>query len=369
MNTPSTHALVNSSALHSVPIERAKTIPASWYTDPLYYDLDQKILFEESWQFVGHESQFSSPGSFITATIGNESVIVVKGKDNKIRAFFNVCLHRGGPIEKAQCGQTRMLQCKYHGWTYRLDGTLRGVPRFNRVELFDKNEYNLVPVDLASWEGLLFIRLSPEADSLEEKLDGIRERISPMDLSALRFYKRVEYDIACNWKIYVDNFLEGYHLPFVHPELCDILDINEYVTETSPHYSLQYSPIAEEDNPYNTSGSAFYYHLFPNFMLNILPNRLQTNVILPLGVGKTRVIFDYYYNEVDSEEAIRHIEEDIAFSDKVQWEDIEICEHVQKGVHSRAYDQGRFSVECEQGVYHFQKLLKESYQRLMQANS
>lgn len=357
-------------ALDIKPIERAKTIPASWYTDPFYYDLDQQILFEESWQFIGHTSQLPSPGSFITASLGNESVIIVKGKDEKIRAFFNVCLHRGGPIETAHCGVARMLQCKYHGWTYRLDGTLRGVPRFNFVELFDKNDYNLVEVDLHCWEGLLFVRLNPKAGPLLEKMEGIRERILPMELSALKFYRRVKYDINCNWKIYVDNFLEGYHLPFVHPELCDILDINEYVTETSPYYSLQYSPITAEENEYSTSGgTAFYYHLFPNFMLNILPNRLQTNVIMPAGIGKTRVIFDYYYNEVHSEKAIQEIEQDIAFSDKVQWEDIEICEHVQKGVHSRAYDQGRFSVECEQGVYHFQKLLKESYKRLMESQS
>ena len=362
---------LNPFALDIEPIERAKTIPASWYTDPYFYDLDQKILFEESWQFVGHISQLSSPGSFITATIGDESVLVVKGKDGEIRGFFNVCLHRGGPIENAHCGESRMLQCKYHGWTYRLDGTLRGVPRFNLVELFDKNEYNLVPVDIATWEGLLFVRLNEDAGSLEEKLEGIRERILPMDLSGLQFYKRITYDIECNWKIYVDNYLEGYHLPFVHPELCNILDVNEYTTETSPYYSLQYSPITEEENVYTSSGggTAFYYHLFPNFMLNILPGRLQTNVILPLDLGKTRVIFDCYYDNIDSEAAIRHIEEDIAFSDKVQWEDVEICEHVQRGVQSKAYDQGRFSVECEQGVYHFQKLLRESYKRLMQNNA
>ena len=367
MNVHSANSSMDSRALHIEPIERAQTIPASWYTDPQFYAFDLRILFEESWQFIGHTSQLSSPGHFLTATFGNESIIAVKGKDQNIRAFFNVCLHRGGPLEKKHCGHTQMLQCKYHGWTYRLDGTLRGVPRFNLVELFDKNDYNLVPVDITEWEGLLFVRLNPDAGPLEEKVAGIKERIQPMDLNRLQFYKRVEYDIACDWKIYVDNFLEGYHLPFVHPELCDILDINEYKTETSPFFSLQYSPIAAEDNPYNTrSGNAYYYHLFPNFMLNILPNRLQTNVILPLGPGKTRVIFDYYYNEIESEEAIRQIEEDIAFSDKVQWEDIEICEHVQQGVHSRAYDQGRFSVQCEQGVYHFQALLKQAYSRMLQ---
>ena len=348
------------------PIEQAETIPAHWYTDPRMFELDKKVLFERSWHFVGHTSQLPTPGSYVTARIGEEAVIVVRGKDMILRAFFNVCRHRGGPIEIEDSGCVRMLQCKYHGWTYTLDGSLRGVPRFDRVDLFDKKDFGLVPVDLESWEGLLFVRLSPDAGHLAEKMEGIRERIHPIDLSTLHFARRVVYEVACNWKTYVDNYLEGYHLPYVHPELCSVLDIARYTTELHPMYSLQYSPLSSEDNIYASGpGTAFYYHLFPHFTLNILPGRLQTNTILPAGVEKTVVTFDFFYVDVESEEALQRIAQDVSFSDQVQQEDVDICEHVQRGLHSRSYGTGRFSVECEEGVYHFQSLLKAAYAELM----
>ena len=353
---------LNESDLTIEPIERAETIPADWYLGNSFYALDQEILLERTWHFVGHVSQLPEPGSYLVSNIGGESIIIVKDNDKGINAFYNVCRHRGGPLTLDTCGKENVLQCKYHGWTYKLDGSLRGVPRFDRVDLFDKKDFGLVPVDIESWEGLLFVRLNEKAGRLEDLFEGIRERILPIQLHSMQFYRQVVYEIECNWKVYVDNYLEGYHLPFVHPELCSVLDIKKYLTETNSYYSLQYSPIAEEENVYTKSGgTAYYYHLFPNFMLNILPGRLQTNVILPAGASKTLVVFDYYFDEIGSESAIRHIEEDIAFSDKVQEEDVLICEHVQRGLLSRAYDRGRFSVECEEGVYHFQSLLKKAY--------
>ena len=167
------------------------------------------------------------------------------------------------------------------------------------------------------------------------------------------------YSVACDWKVYVDNFLEGYHLPLVHPELCKTLDVSAYVTETFARHSLQHSPIRERgDGSVYGEGDAFYYFVFPNVMLNVLPGRLQTNVVVPDGPGRCRVLFDFFYGDVDSPEAQAQIAADLAFSDAVQQEDIEICERVQIGLASRGYDRGRFSVECEAGVHHFQALLK-----------
>jgi choline monooxygenase len=252
-----------------------------------------------------------------------------------------------------------MLQCKSHGWTYRLDGSLRGVPRFGHSDLFDKRDFGLTPVEVAETMGLVFVRLEPGGPGLAEALDGIEERIAPMDLASLRFHTRVEYRVACDWKAYVDNYLEGYHLPLVHPELCDVLDAAAYRTETFPHYNLQHSPLREgEANVYGgAEDAAFYYWLFPNTMLNILPGRLQTNAVLPDGPGRCRVVFDYHYAEADRQRA----EADLAFSDRVQAEDIAICEHVQRGLASRGYDRGRFSPAQEVGVHHFQELLKRAY--------
>jgi choline monooxygenase len=258
-----------------------------------------------------------------------------------------------------------MLQCKYHGWTYKLDGTLRGVPRFDRVDLFDKKDFGLVPIKAEVWQGLVFVKLNPDGKTVASVLKGIAENILPNRLEKKKFFKRVKYDVRCNWKAYVDNYLEGYHLPYVHPELCDVLDVKEYLTETFEHYSLQRSPVKKEGKFYSNDGQVFYYFVFPNFMLNILPGRLQTNVVLPVEPNRCTVIFDYLYDDI-SESNQRQIQEDIDYSDKVQLEDIMICEAVQKGLESKAYHKGRFSVECEAGVHHFQSLLKRAYERGLQ---
>src|SRR5262249_10524854 len=150
----------------------------------------------------------------------------------------------------------------------------------------------------------------------------------------------------CNWKVYMDNYLEGYHVPYVHPELCKLYDYRNYTTEVHHYYSLQCSPLSGQENIYTRGeGGAYYYCIFPNFMLNILPGRLQTNLVLPLAHNRTLVIFRYYYDDVTSPAALKMIEDDLRYSDRVQQEDMQICEHVQKGLESRAYDRGRFSVK------------------------
>ena len=343
------------------PIERSQTIPSAWYTQPDYLALDNAAVFSRTWQPVGYLGQLEKAGDYLLATVADDPIIVIRGKDLKLRAFFNVCRHRGGPIS-TENGTCKVMQCQYHGWTYLLDGSLRGVPEFDRVELFDKKDYGLIPVLVETWENLVFVNLSAKPVPLREVLHGIIERIAPNKLGTKSFVKRVSYSVACNWKVYVDNYLEGYHLPYVHPELCNLLDYQRYVTETDAWHSLQYSPLAGDRTLYGSGdGAAFYYFVWPNFMMNILPGRLQTNLILAVDHENTNVIFDYYYDDAENPHIKKMIEADIEYSDGIQVEDIEICEEVQKGLSSRAYDRGRFSVKCEQGVYHFQTLLKRAY--------
>jgi len=344
------------------PLERAETIPSAWYTDPRFHAFEREALFARAWQYAGHASQLPENGDFLVADVAENPVVIVRDRAGERRAFYNVCRHRGGPLATEPCGHLHkgVLQCKYHGWAYRLDGSLRGVPRFDRTELFDKRDYGLLPVHLAEWNGLLFVRCAGDGPTLDAYLDGITDRIAPMRLDAKAFHKRVVYDVDCNWKVYVDNYLEGYHIPLVHPDLCKVLDYRAYVTETMPHYSLQYSPIRDGSGPY-AEGAAYYYFVFPNMMLNILPGRLQVNIVQPVAPNRCRVVFDYFYDDVSSPEAMARIDDDLLFSEQVQQEDMDICAHVQRGLASRAYDRGRFSVECEAGVYHFQCLLKEAF--------
>ena len=339
------------------PLAQAETVPSSWYTDERVLAFEREAVLARTWQYVGPEAHLDGPGAYVTATVA-ENPVVVRGRDGVVRGFYNVCRHRGGPLATDARGCATMLQCRYHGWTYTLDGALRGVPRFDRTELFDKRDYGLVPVAVAVWEGLLFVNLTGEGPGLETVLGGIRERIAPIRLGSLRFHSRVVYEVACNWKAYVDNYLEGYHLPLVHPDLCRVLDVGAYLTETFEHHSLQHSPLREGDHAYG-DGAAFYYFAFPNTMLNVMPGRLQVNSVVATGVGRCRVVFDSYYAAGTPE---AWIADDLAFSAHVQAEDAEVCAHVQRGLASRAYDRGRFSVECEAGVHHFQRLLKEAFQ-------
>lgn len=360
---------ISPEALRIAPLEQAETIPSSWYTDSRFHAFEQEAILLRSWQYACHESQMPNPGDFVTTTVAENPVVIVRGKDGVVRAFYNVCRHRGGPLAMEERGSGTMFKCKYHGWTYQLDGMLRGVPSFDRCELFDKKDYGLVPISVETWSGIIFASLADPPVPLGTLLHGIAERIAPMSLDKLKFYRRVNYDVECNWKVYVDNYLEGYHIPLVHPELCKVLDYNSYVTEIYPWYSLQYSPFrdAGDDNAYGIGdGEAFYYFIFPNLMLNILPGRLQVNHVIPVSSNRCRVVFDYYYNDITTPEAVSRIEDDLAFSDTVQAEDIEICEHVQRGLASRGYDIGRFSPDCEEGVYHFQCLLKDIYRQALE---
>ena len=168
--------------------------------------------------------------------------------------------------------------------------------------------------------------------------------------------------MRCNWKVYVDNFLEGYHVPYVHPELYTLYDYEHYVTEIHDRYSVQVGPLTAQRNVYTTGGGeGLYYFVFPNLMLNVVPGRLQLNVVIPTAVDRCQVLFRYYYDDLDAPGAGERIEADLRFSDHVQREDAEICARVQQGLGSRAYDRGRFSVRFEEGVHHFQQLLKQTY--------
>lgn len=351
--------------IESAPLAQAWTIPSRWYTEPSFHRLDRDAVFARTWQWVGDAAQVAAPGAFVTAMVADNPVLIVRDREGVLRAFYNVCRHRGGPLATAPAGCVKALTCQYHGWTYLLDGSLRGVPKWDRVELFDRKDYGLVPIRVETWEGLVFVNLDGSAPTVTESLDGIAGRIAPVRLAALRFAREAVYDVGCNWKVYVDNYLEGYHIPYVHPELMRLYEFQQYATEVHPTYSLQSTPLTEGDEVYGTrqGDRAFYFHVFPNFMLNILPGRLQTNFVTPAGPDRCRVLFRYYYDASVLDGLDARIAGDMEVSERIQQEDMEICEYVQRGLGSRAYDRGRFSVECEEAVFHFQEQLRDRYRR------
>lgn len=352
---------INPEDLRQGSLEKAETIPSGWYHSDDIFRFEKEALFSSHWQLACHKSELPEVGDTYSLEVAGNPLLLVRESDDNINAFYNVCKHRGGPVSVKK-GTTSVLQCQYHGWTYLLDGSLRGVPHFKKVELFDKKDFGLKSVRLDQWEGLLFVSLDDDIAPVSEYFEGIAETIAPADLSEYQHQETVTYNINCNWKVYVDNFLEGYHIPIVHPELAKLLDYGEYVTETADWYSVQHSPFQSDDNLYQAkNGRAYYYYIFPNIMLNILPGRLQTNIIRPITPTHTEVIFNYYYQNPDDPKVQEVIANDISYSENIQQEDIEICELVQKGLQSSAYDKGRFSVQREEGVYHFQSLLKRVF--------
>lgn len=342
--------------LEPQPLGTARALPAPLYTDAGLWPREREAVFSRSWQLVARTGQLAESGDHVVAEIAGVPLVAVRGDDGALRCFHNVCRHRAGPLALCDGRGARALHCKYHGWTYRLDGSLRSAPEMQDAERFEVDGIRLPEASIEEWRGLVFVSLDPEAP-LWDMLARIGERLAGRELAGFDFDRRVSYEVCCNWKTYVDNFLEGYHLPHVHPSLNRMLDYRSYRTEISEWHSLQWSPLESAKGPYG-DGDALYYFVWPNTMLNILPDRLQTNRVVPLAMDRCRVDFDFYYAP-DTPRKYR--EEDQAFSDEVQREDVAICEAVQRGLASGSYTAGRLNPKRESGVHHFHELLRRAF--------
>ena len=368
-------------------IECAQTLASRFYTDAHILEIEREEIFRRTWQLVGTLDQpcgevvtgeatpqrktvkrtISDPESYFTADVAGEPVIVVRDRAGTLRAFSNVCRHRAGPIALGS-GCKNVLRCQYHGWTYTLDGRLIGTPDVEGVEFFDRSTMGMVALRLETWEKFIFVNFDQNAEPLSAYLGKIPKQARGFQFARLQLAERRDYLINCNWKVYVDNYLEGYHIPIAHPGLMREIDYAQYRTETFRYYSQQFAPLrakrkddAEERfyAPGTGLQEALYFWIFPNLMLNIYPDNISTNVIVPLSVDKTLTIFEWFFHDVDQERTKERIAKAIAFSDEVQQEDIVLCENVQRGLRSSTYDRGRYSVKRENGVHHFHMLLSE----------
>jgi choline monooxygenase len=339
-------------------IETASTLPARLYTDPVCLALEKERIFARTWQVVGRVDQLREDGAFVTTDIGDEPIVVTNDKGT-LRGFHNVCLHRGGPVASG-CGKRKTLQCKYHGWTYSLRGDLLKAPEMEGVAKFSPSEMRLHAIQVDTFGPLVLANLDPKAAPLATFLEDIPARTARFDLASMKYVTRRNYEVACNWKIYVDNYLEGYHVPLVHPGLHKELDYDAYRVDTKRYYSYQHAPVRASAPTYAGEDRVDYFWIFPNLMLNVYFGQMQTNVIVPLSHDRTLTIFEWYAAS-PPEDPSRDAEwtKLSAFSHEVQEEDIAICEAVQKNLRSRAYDRGRYSVKRENGVHHFHGLLHE----------
>ncbi len=354
---------------HDLPLAEASTIPAPWYTDSRVFDLEQRTVFSQSWLPVCREAQLTAPGTFVTLEIAGEPLVVVRGADGNVRGFFNVCRHHAVAVVTGSAGVATQFRCPYHGWTYGLDGALKGTPDFTGVCNFDRSANGLVPVKTDVWEGWVFARLDENGPSLHDWLGP--DLVAGMRQLALERYAwvaRRTYTLACNWKVFVDNYLDGgYHVPHLHKGLDSVLDYSDYTIENGERHCLQSSPMVEQGArpdvaALRAGNRASYYWLYPAFMLNVYGNAMDTNIVVPRAIDRTDVIFDYFFTDT-SEDAQAGHQASIALSEQIQDEDVAICESVQRGLASRAYGAGRLSVRREAGEWLFHRLLHADLRR------
>src|SRR5579863_1462417 len=280
----------------------AWSIPSRFYTDPAMFAMEQDRIFAGSWQVVGHGDQLRNSGDFFTTELLNEPLLLVRGARSELRGFYNVCRHRAGPPAEGS-GSRKLFRCGYHGWTYGLDGALISAPEFEGTQDFCREQFALAPVRAEEWFNLIFVNLDPQAHPLTESLGELPEQAERFDFTRMKLFERRTYDMKCNWKTYVDNYLEGYHLPSVHPGLNRELDYNAYVVEPYARHVRQFSPIRGAQ-PGDATPRRYqetredlttdYFWIFPNWMLNCYPDNVSLNIVVPVDPERSLAIFEWY---------------------------------------------------------------------------
>jgi phenylpropionate dioxygenase-like ring-hydroxylating dioxygenase large terminal subunit len=346
--------------------DATRTLPWSWYTDPAVLQLEQERIFRRSWQYVGHEGAIAEPGSFSATRVGDVPVVLVRDEEGELRAFLNVCRHRGAIVCDG-AGRRATLQCPYHAWTYGLDGRLVAAPRFVREGGDDQGELGLVPLRLDTWGPFLFVCPHDDAPPLADVLEDVPERVAAagIDVDAVRFLQRAESELDANWKIVAENFLECYHCPTAHPGFSAVMDVSPdaYLLETGAWRMTQKgAPRPELRGSYDPAGEVErgQFHLFfPGTVVNVMPGRpnLSIGPIVPLAPERTYRFLDYFVAP-DADDA--WIADMLEFDTQVGDEDRALVERVQAGVRSGVLEQGRLMPESEQLVAHFQALVVDA---------
>ncbi|MCI4344221.1 MAG: aromatic ring-hydroxylating dioxygenase subunit alpha [Thermoplasmata archaeon] len=352
------------------PLDRAATLPGGLFSDPTVYEQELERLILRSWQCIGRTDEIAAAGDFLTFEIGGSGVVLVRDSDGELRAFHNVCRHRGTRlVEPASGGALTRIQCPYHAWTYDLTGRLLGAPLMTGIKEFDREQFGLFPVKLESWRGFVFVNLDPKATPLATYLGGLVRRAAPYPLERLRRARRVVYDIAANWKLIVQNANECYHCPGVHPQLAqitpyrsgeedltdgpvfggwmDFVDGANTLTASGTTRRKPFAGLSAEDRR-----RVYYYVLYPSNFLSLLPDYVTFDWFLPLGPERTRLVFDLYVDQDEADPA----DDAMEFWETTNRQDWHICEMAHLGSRTVAYHQGRYSSDEE--VVH---LLDEYY--------
>ncbi|HYX88904.1 MAG TPA: aromatic ring-hydroxylating dioxygenase subunit alpha [Gaiellaceae bacterium] len=336
------------------------TLPWSWYSDPEVLRREQERVFRRAWQYVCPADLVAEPGAYCAGRVGDVPVVVVRDRDSTLRAFLNVCRHRGSVVAEGN-GRRETLQCRYHAWTYALDGTVRAAPRAELEDGFDTDGIALLPLAVATWGPLVFVNPDPGAAPLADSLAPVAGPLSrELDVESLRFLRRAPFELACNWKVAVENYLECYHCPVAHPGFSAVVDVSPqaYRLETHGRSSSQFGPLRPGRAGGDVRTGQFHW-LWPVTKLYVMPGppNLAAGALAPVGPERTTGFLDYFFAE-DVAEA--EVEELLAFDDQVGREDRVLVESVQEGVRAGLLDEGRLLPESERLLAHFQRLVREA---------
>jgi choline monooxygenase len=344
----------------ALPIERAVTPPSSWYRSPEIDALEREEVFSRSWQVAARVDEVAEVGRFVSGEVAGIRYVVVRGEDGVLRAFHNACRHRGTPVASG-CGVAEELRCPYHGWRYRLDGRLRSAPRMAGAECLREEGFGLVPMRVATWGPLVFVRGAvgegagggPE---LPEVMGPIAQRFDATGIQGMAYGGRRVWDMQCNWKVVCDNYLDGgYHVEVAHPSLAGQLELDAYRTEVYRWSSLQMVPPVVGGHRRIGAG-ALYAWVYPNLMMNRYGPVLDVNVVVPTGPESCRVLFDFWF-EPEALEDPDFIAQTMASSAVTQDEDVWLCESVQRGLASPGYDRGPYAPRVEMAAHAFHCVL------------
>jgi phenylpropionate dioxygenase-like ring-hydroxylating dioxygenase large terminal subunit len=340
----------------------AYTMPREYYTSPDVFVEERERIFARQWNCVGRTNRIARPGDYIVRTVAGESLIILRDRDGELRAFFNVCRHRGTQICRDASGQfSETIQCPYHAWTYTTDGRLIGAPHMHEVEGFDKRDFPLHAAAVAECEGFLFVNVSDTPQPFDQYFAPMMPRLSRFGLAALEVGHSVRYEVQANWKLVFQNYSECLHCPMIHPELSvvlpyqsganDLIDgpfLGGYMEISAPHESATLSGracgrpltlgLSEADRR-----RAFYYTLMPNLLLSIHPDYVNYYLLTPDGVDRTIVESEWMFSPENKHDPDFNPADAIAFWDVTNRQDWDIVAWSQRGIRSRRYAPGPYS--------------------------
>lgn len=360
------------------PVELARQLPARAFLDPEVHAWEQEAWFARDWICVGREGDVAAPGEYALADLAGERLVLIRGRDGVLRAFHNMCRHRGATLLEEERGRLPRVQCPYHAWTYGLDGRLSRAPHTEQLPDFDLAGEGLVPVRCAAWQGFVFVSLAADGPGLLETLADLPVRLAHLDLATPRPVRRIDYEVAADWKAVAQNYSECLHCPGVHPQLNRITpyDVGENFSSQGP-WAGGYMCLADgfetlsEDGqargrPHlggwsaGDEGRAYYLLIWPNLLLSVLPDYLMTHQVWPVAAGRSRVRCTWYFPA----EALARDGFDpagvIGFWDLTNRQDWHVCELVQQGMSSRAYVPGRYTL-MEDMVHAFDLMVADRY--------